>query len=468
MRKTSLLWPAVLLAAGCFDTDRVPGGPPVGFENNERGCSDFRDNDSDGLVDCQDPDCIALNFCGEIIPDAPPGGFEGDVRTCTDRIDNDVDGQFDCGDRACQGIRELCCVTEFSDAACSNLIDDDGNGFADCSDFACRTNPFVTVCRRETICNDGRDNDGDRFEDCDDSDCALSPDCDGPTPGPENTFETCTDGFDNDGNGFSDCREFSCCDRDGRCISADIQEFCDNLPEENTTELCMNGIDDDGNGFFDCREFSCCDRDGMCISEELQDFCDNLVEENTEELCFNGIDDDEDGFPDCADFSCSEVFGARCEADFLSCTNGLDDEGDGFPDCSDFSCRDVVEMREFTRPDGTTTSFLASPCNESVSFPEDFVDNAARLRAIQQAIARCSDGIDGDIDGFVDCDDWDCQWNPLLNPLATADFTPALGPGFCQGGFFDPSLLGGLGGWRIPQVDDPEDLIQPVRPLLCR
>jgi hypothetical protein len=27
---------------------------------------------------------------------------------------------------------------------------------------------------------------------------------------------------------------------------------------------------------------------------------------------------------------------------------------------------------------------------------------------------RCSDGLDNDKDGFVDCDDWDCSWNPLV------------------------------------------------------
>ncbi|MCK5799300.1 MAG: hypothetical protein KAI47_19050, partial [Deltaproteobacteria bacterium] len=26
----------------------------------------------------------------------------------------------------------------------------------------------------------------------------------------------------------------------------------------------------------------------------------------------------------------------------------------------------------------------------------------------------CSDGIDNDADGFVDCADWDCSWNPLV------------------------------------------------------
>jgi len=29
--------------------------------------------------------------------------------------------------------------------------------------------------------------------------------------------------------------------------------------------------------------------------------------------------------------------------------------------------------------------------------------------------ARCEDGIDNDLDGFTDCEDWDCSWNPAVS-----------------------------------------------------
>ncbi len=461
------------LVAGCFDVDRVPGGPPTGYETDALSCDDGRDNDNDGLVDCQDPDCIAHSYCGEFIPLLPPRGVENDPRTCTDRIDNDVDGQFDCGDRGCQAIRELCCVTEFSDASCSNGVDDDGNGFFDCGDFACRNNPFVTVCNRENdlrwgpdACSDGIDNDGDRREDCDDEDCALDPACGEPVvEGPEDTIERCMDGFDNDGNGFTDCADFSCCGN-RECtmpISPVIGTYCAERTE-NDTAKCTDGVDNDGNGFVDCREFGCCDAAGVCIDAEVQRYCDSFPDESTPELCANGVDDDGDGFIDCEDFSCSELpeLAFACEASYDACVNGLDDEGDGFPDCNDFSCRGVVELKTFRRQDGTTVEFDASPCNESVRFPEDFATNRDRLFAIQEAISRCNDGIDGDSDGFLDCDDWDCQWNPLLNPRATG----GTAPGLCQGGIFDPSLEGGRGGWRVPLAT--ETPLQAARPLLCR
>ena len=465
MRTAGLL--ASLLALGCFDVDRVPGGPPTGYERDPFACEDELDNDNDGLIDCSDPDCIAANLCGEIVPDIPPIGFENTILTCSDRVDNDEDGQFDCGDRGCQAIRELCCVTEFSNASCSNGIDDDGNGFADCQDFSCRNNPFVTACDRELDCDDDFDNDGDRREDCDDSDCALDPACDGPVMGPETTDATCMDGFDNDGNGFTDCGDFSCCGN-RECtmpISSVIGEYCAAITE-NTTEKCTDGVDNDGNGFADCSEFGCCDRDGTCIDAEVQAFCDSFPDEATPELCMNGIDDDNDGFTDCDDFSCSEIpeLGFACESNYASCIDKLDNEGDGFPDCNDFSCRDVVEMVTFTRADGTMRTFEASPCNESVAFPEDFETVMDYQRAVQIAIERCTDGIDGDSDTLIDCDDWDCQWNPLLAPHANGD--PA--PGLCQGGVFDPGLDGGR--WRAPVGDELPRLPEGVEPRapLCR
>jgi len=34
---------------------------------------------------------------------------------------------------------------------------------------------------------------------------------------------------------------------------------------------------------------------------------------------------------------------------------------------------------------------------------------------------RCTDGEDNDNDGFADCDDWDCNWNPIIRGLCEAD-----------------------------------------------
>ena len=457
---------ALLLLTSCFDIKRIPGGPPRGYETDSFSCADNRDNDEDGLVDCQDPDCIERNFCGEIIPLLPPQGREDSVRTCTDRIDNDLDGQFDCGDRSCQGISELCCVTEFSDISCSNGVDDDGNGFADCRDSTCRNNPFVTVCDSENDCTNGLDDDGDRAADCDDSDCSQHRDCGGPgdpIEGDENTPERCMDNFDNDDNGFVDCGDFSCCGN-RECtapITPEVGAYCLET-QENTVAKCTDGIDNDGNGFADCREFSCCPRNRPCIDAQINEYCESLPTEDTFEACTNGIDDDDNGYTDCEDNSCSRdasdfELRTRCEATYDSCKDGIDNEGDGFIDCADFSCRDFVEMR--MTPNGPRE---LNPCRESIHAPDQNISDEQRRRNIAETSEACRDGFDGDSDGFIDCDDWDCQWNPLLNPGATG----GTAPGLCQGGLFDPSLGGGAGAWRAPK-DGESSLVTPV-PLLCR
>ena len=59
---------------------------------NERSfvaCNDLFDNDGDGLIDCNDPDCFVFNIC-----------FEQD-EICNDGIDNDRDGLIDCLDDSC-------------------------------------------------------------------------------------------------------------------------------------------------------------------------------------------------------------------------------------------------------------------------------------------------------------------------------------------------------------------------------
>ena len=102
-------------------------------------CADGIDNEGDGLIDCDDPDCASAPECVDCI------AYECD---CADGIDNDGDGQIDCNDSDCASASE--CV--------------------DCTLYECD-------------CADGMDNDGDGQIDCDDSDCASSPSCSGGTGG---------------------------------------------------------------------------------------------------------------------------------------------------------------------------------------------------------------------------------------------------------------------------------------------
>lgn len=216
----------------------VDGTAPVGavgtgvLEMNE-------DEDGDGLVNCDDPDC----------------------HTCDPQAYCYVQGDPQCGE------------------VCDNGIDDDGDGDIDCQDSDCASEPSCTCpntvcevgesCRQDCVyeplshCADGVDNDEDWVTDCDDSDCAGAPNCKIP--------EDCTDGIDNDGDGKVDCDDVDCW----------FDEVC--IPAED----CFDGYDNDGDGDTDCAD-SDCSGEWACQPETD---------------CTNGIDDDFDGATDCADIA---------------------------------------------------------------------------------------------------------------------------------------------------------------------
>lgn len=59
--------------------------------------------------------------------------------TCTDGVDNDADGLLDCEDDDCLG-NPACAETN-----CSDGVDDDGDGTADCTDADCWSDPECDV-----------------------------------------------------------------------------------------------------------------------------------------------------------------------------------------------------------------------------------------------------------------------------------------------------------------------------------
>ncbi len=412
---------------------------PLGYEMFEIACSDGVDNDGNGLVDCDDPGCaFTSGFCGERIDNAPlPQEPEDQYHLCFDQFDNDGNGQFDCGDRKCQAIAETCCLREFTDAACKDGLDNDGNGFIDCADFGCSRGPYVTVCgrseyrdasNRRADCSDGFDRDGDGLVDCADPDCLGvrffdegRPDC--PTA-LENTIAACSNRIDDDGDGFIDCDDEDC---------RAVPEICLPRGEENTLARCTDGIDNDGNGFIDCADFSC-SRTGP---PEVVALCAERAE-NTLERCTDGIDNDGNGFTDCADFSCSRngppevvaLCAERAENTFEKCTDGIDNDGNGFADCADFSC----SQPRFA--DIELDPRLAVACDESggllsdidrrrlgIPTADELCSNDPRdldpsLSPAERARIRIEVG-DDDRDGFIDCDDWNCNYNPLVTVCRT-------------------------------------------------
>ncbi len=388
-----------LVAGAC---NYVITAPVLGYENNNLDCGDGIDNDGDGVVDCQDPDCWPNStLCGEIVPVfADDQHDEDSLALCTDMVDNDGDGQLDCSDRGCQGIAETCCVLEFDDVSCSDHIDNDGNGFADCEDYGCSNGKFVTVCEESTAddCEDGDDNDGDGEVDCDDRDCTGTNPCPGD---PENTESRCRDDEDNDGNGYTDCVDRAC----------EGFSFCQDLDTEESMEDCTDGDDNNDNGYVDCEDFSC----QRSPEPEVVARCAEILE-NTFEKCSDGVDNDDNGYPDCEDYSCRNSRDVRvamaCHEGLTGCESAIADACTSNTDCM---------FPEGSSKQAFTTCLPTGVCGtrgDRCGADTDCDDGSELSTDTCIGAGGCADSRDNDLDGFLDCDDFDCAWDPAVTACA--------------------------------------------------
>lgn len=134
------------------------------LENTLFVCSDGIDNDGDGLIDLDDPNCKIF-----LREDSDKDGILDDCDNCiTKNQEDDDDDGIENGCDTCEGFDDL----EDSDKdgvpdGCDNClghddtIDTDGNGIPD-------------GCEGENTllkCTDGIDNDGNGLIDCDDGGC---------------------------------------------------------------------------------------------------------------------------------------------------------------------------------------------------------------------------------------------------------------------------------------------------------
>ncbi len=79
---------ATVLYTSC---QKAPDEPGSAVEPQPEVCGNGSDDDQDGLLDCEDADCVGSTGCGEI---------------CGDGIDNDNDGYAECLDDECWGLQD--------------------------------------------------------------------------------------------------------------------------------------------------------------------------------------------------------------------------------------------------------------------------------------------------------------------------------------------------------------------------
>jgi hypothetical protein len=353
--------------AVCGGTDCNDGDSTVKAGVNEI-CADGKDNNCDGLADCEDPECAGLPVCSCLDP--------GGVEICNNGVDDNCDNLTDCEDPKCFGT-DTCQCSPFED--CFDGKDNNCNGLIDCGDPNCFGIPKCTMCAtKETNCSDTFDEDCDGKTDCADSDCANLPAC---ACGP---VELCSNGKDDNCDGKIDCADPTCANTPA----------CKCLPSETS---CGDGKDDDCDGKVDCND-SDCFSNMLCTCNALPEICNDGKDNN----CNNLID--------CADPSCIQTTACKCPQppSAENCSDKIDNDCDGLVDCADPNCIANPACKQ-CKPE-VCNDGIDNDCDNLI----DCADSACAFSPdCMVSIELCNNKIDDDFDTKIDCADEDCKTNPV-------------------------------------------------------
>ena len=144
---------------------------------------------------------------------------------------------------------------------------------------------------------------------------------------------------------------------------------------------CKDGIDNDGDTVYDCS-------DADCFAEA---HCqDGQGEENTDAACGDWVDNDGDGVKDCEDMDCNAPGITTCYGSW------------------DLRKAKIAEINPETT---TETVAQAIPDLKEGMGIEDLI-GSGKDKDGERNDVLCSDGIDNDGDGMVDCADYGCRFDP--------------------------------------------------------
>ncbi len=425
--------------------------PPPGYSATEI-CNDGLDNNCNGFTD---EGCVCVVDAGVACWSGQPSACPADAGACLGVC---VRGTQKCGALADGGLGWGTCggevkpTAENTAAACTNGLDDDCDGLTDCADPDCSGQKCgagnlltcsAAACKcvvaggtaetAEVTCGDGKDNDCDGKIDCADPDCATGVACgsnglkcaaqacacSGNGGAAQATETSCADGFDNDCDGLIDCLDSNCTGQacgagNGRtCVSSACTCSGNGGVAQATETSCGDGKDNDCDGKIDCADpdcggLSCGTNSKTCHAAVCTCLASGAAPAATETVCNDGLDNNCDGKTDCADTTacatgtacgtggatcaaaacaCSGNGGVAQPAGETACSDGFDNDCDGLVDCADPQCSTLS-----CGANGKTCHSTVCTCLASGAAPA-------------ASETSCTDGVDNNCDGKVDCAD---------------------------------------------------------------
>ena len=281
-------------------------------------CGNCLDDDGDGWVDDEDPDCE------EGLEELGYGTGE-----CNDGLDNDEDGLVDAEDGDCEDS-----LDEFEQpSACANGEDDDGDGWIDADDPDCDDGD-EELGYGDTECNDGVDNDFHGDIDADDPICIEEGAAYDSEDGRSITLN-CTNGLDDDEDGYTDSFDPDC------ELSGGLENLLNGDPSDPQTPECYDGVDNDGDTQVDAL-------DPDCSNPDLGDAPDGFLDDEGELVaseCEDAADNDSDGWVDGDDPDC-ETGSSEIGLGDSECNDGADNDADATIDADDPECDDAADDDE--------------------------------------------------------------------------------------------------------------------------